>query len=104
MFVDIRSANMSYHIIDADIYDIVLDQYVRGWMDEETVAKKNNRFIVNSFCLASLYRLVWGKWLTDQIWSRYINKNHPLSDSSLVYDVMLHNTVSKNNQIKITYL
>ena len=28
------------------------------------------------------------------MWDRYINKNHPISDSSLVSDVMLHHAVS----------
>ena len=32
------------------------------------------------------------KWLTTQTWDCYINKNHPLLDSYLVDDVMLHHT------------
>ena len=38
--------------------------------------------------------MVWVDWLTAQTWARYINKNHPLSDSSLVDAVMLHHAVS----------
>ena len=37
--------------------------------------------------------MVRGKWLTAHMWSRYINKNYTLSDSSLVDAVMLHHTV-----------
>ena len=38
--------------------------------------------------------MVRGKWLTAQMWARYINTKHPLSDSFLVDDVMLHHAVS----------
>ena len=38
--------------------------------------------------------MVWGKWLKTQIWACCINKNHPLSDSSLVDTVMLNHAVS----------
>ena len=38
--------------------------------------------------------MVRGKWLTAQMWAHYINKNHPLSDSYIVYAVMLHHDVS----------
>ena len=58
---------------------------------------------VGSIVLAGLYRLVWGKLFTAHIWDRFINNNHPLSDASLVDDVMLHHAVSNNNEIKITY-
>ena len=66
--------------------------------------KIQNWFIVGSFCLEGLYRIVWSKWLAAQIWARCINHNHPLSDASLVDDVMLHHDVANNNEIKITYL
>ena len=62
--------------------------------------KTHNRFIVNSFCLAGLDHLIWGKWLTSQIWARYINKNHPISYDSLVDAAMLHHDASTNNEIK----
>ena len=38
--------------------------------------------------------MVGGKWLTAQLWDLYIKKNHPHSDSSLVYAVMFHHAVS----------
>ena len=38
--------------------------------------------------------MVWGKWLMDQMWANYINKNHHLSDYSLVDTVMLNYDVS----------
>ena len=63
-------------------------------------SKKQNRFIVGCFCLAGLYRLFRGKWLTAQIWALDINNNHPLLDASLVDAVILHHAVSKNNKIK----
>ena len=59
---------------------------------------------MNSFCLADLERLVQGKWLVNQVWARYINKNNHISDASLVDAAMLHHSVSTNNIIKITYL
>ena len=62
--------------------------------------KTHNWFIVDSFCLAGLDRLVQGKWLAAQMWARYINKNHPLSDASLVDAAMLHHAVSINNEIE----
>ena len=37
--------------------------------------------------------MVWGKWSMAQMWARYINKNHPISDSSLVDAVILHHAV-----------
>ena len=73
-----------------------------GWA-KKLLPKTKNRFIVDSFCFASLYCLVWGKWLTDQMWACYINRNNPIADASLVDAVMLHHAVSKNNEIKITY-
>ena len=66
--------------------------------------KNQNWFIVDSFCLTGLYRLVWGKWLAAKMWARYINNNHLLSDDSLVDTEMLHHYVATNNKIKITYL
>ena len=36
------------------------------------------------------------KWLMAQMWDHYINKNHPLSYSSLVDSVMLHHDVPYN--------
>ena len=74
-----------------------------GWANKLS-PKTQNRFIVDSFGLAGLYRLVWGKWLTDQMWDRYISKNHHISDVSLVDAVMLQHTVSTNNEIKTAYL
>ena len=38
--------------------------------------------------------MVWGKWLTAQMWARYINKNHTLSYSSRVDAVILHHVIS----------
>ena len=38
--------------------------------------------------------MVQGKWLTAQMWGRYINKNHPPSDYSLVGAMMLHHYMS----------
>ena len=38
--------------------------------------------------------MVRGKWLTDQMWACYINKNRPLSYYFLVGAVMLHHDVS----------
>ena len=70
-----------------------------GWT-KKLSPKIQNRFIVNSFFLAGFYRLVRGKWLTAQIWGCYINKNHTISDASLVDAMMLHHAVSKNNEIK----
>ena len=46
--------------------------------------KTQNHFTVDIFILAGLELLVWGKWLTIQMWARYINKNNPFSDASLV--------------------
>ena len=37
--------------------------------------------------------MVWGKWLMDQMWDRYIIKNHHISDSSLVDAIMLNHAV-----------
>ena len=48
--------------------------------------------------------MVWGKWLTDQMWARYINNNHPFSDSSLVDAVMLHHAVSYDPTLRNLYL
>ena len=73
-----------------------------GW-GKKLPPKMQNRFIVDSFCLAGLDRLVQVRWLTNQMWSRYVNKKHPLSDASLVDAAMLHHAVSTNNEIKITY-
>ena len=44
--------------------------------------------------------MVWGKLLTAQMWARYINKKHPLSDSFLVDDVMLHHDVSYDTTLR----
>ena len=75
-----------------------------GWGWEKKIPQKiKNRFIVNSFCLAGLDRLVQGKWLAAHMWDRYINKNHPLLDVSLFDAAMLHNSMSANNEIQITY-
>ena len=60
-----------------------------GWA-KKLSPKNQNWFIVDSFCLAGFYCLVQGKWLTDKMWARYTNKNHPLSDAYLVDTVMLH--------------
>ena len=38
--------------------------------------------------------MVWGKWLTVQMWDRCINKNHPLSNSSFLDSVMFNHDVS----------
>ena len=38
--------------------------------------------------------MVRGKRLTAHMWDRYIKKNHPLSNSSLVDSVMLHHAAS----------
>ena len=80
-------------------------QYLAGgeWT-KKLLPKMHNRFIVNSFCLVSFYRLVWVKWLTAQMWAHYINKNHPLSDASIVDAVMLHHDGSTNDEIKVIYL
>ena len=48
--------------------------------------------------------MVWGKWLTAQMWACYINKNHPLSDSSLVDYVMLHHSMSYDTTLRNLYL
>ena len=48
--------------------------------------------------------MVWGKWLTDQMWARYINNNHPFSDSSLVDAVMLHHAVSYDPNLRHVHL
>ena len=74
-----------------------------GWA-KKLSPKIQNRFIVDSSCLAGLYRLIRGKWLMAKMWALCINKNHPLSDASLVDAAMLHHAVSKNNEIEITYL
>ena len=70
-----------------------------GWRKKLT-PKTQNQFIVESFRLAVLDRLVQGKFLTAQMWACYINKSHPLSDASFVDAAMLHNSVSTNNKIK----
>ena len=44
--------------------------------------------------------MVWVDWLTAQTWARYINKNHPISDSSLVDAVMLHHAVSYDTTLQ----
>ena len=38
--------------------------------------------------------MVLGKWFTDQMWDRYINKNHPLSYLSLINALILHHDMS----------
>ena len=67
---------------------IVLDQYVMGGMDGETSAKNAESFF-DSFRLARLDHLARGKWLTAQMWARYLNNNDYISDYSLVGAVML---------------
>ena len=74
-----------------------------GWANRLS-PKTQNQFIVDSFFLACLYRLVWGKWLTAQMWDRYIKRNHPLLDASLVDAVMLHHAVSKKNEINNLFI
>ena len=44
--------------------------------------------------------MIRGKWLTAQIWDRYINNNHPLSDYSLVDAVMKHHAVSYDQTLR----
>ena len=44
--------------------------------------------------------MIPGKWLTDQMWSHYTNKNHPLSDDSLVETLMLHHYMSYYQTLK----
>ena len=44
-------------------------------------------------CLAGLEHLFRGKWLVSHMWGHYINNNHPISYSSLVYDVMLQHAM-----------
>ena len=56
--------------------------------------KTHNQFIVTSFTLVGLDRLVPGKWLTSHMWYRYINKNHIISYAYFVDATMLHNAVS----------
>ena len=67
-----------------------------GWA-KKLSPKILNPFIFDSFFLAGLYRLFWGKWLTAQMWAHYINNNHPILYASLVDAVMLYHAVSKNN-------
>ena len=43
---------------------------------------------------------VWGKCLTDQVWACYINKNHILSNSSLVDDSDTKYDRTTNTNIK----
>ena len=57
---------------------------------KKLLPKMQNRFIVDIFCLAGLDRLVWGKWLTVQMWAHYINKKHPILYAYLFDAVMLH--------------
>ena len=65
-----------------------------GVWKEKLSPKTHNLLTVNSFCLECLYRLVRGKWLTAQMWARYIKNNNHLSDAYLVDAVMLHHAVS----------
>ena len=44
--------------------------------------------------------MVRGKWLTAQMWARYINKNHPISSSSNFDSGMLHHAVSYNPTLR----
>ena len=44
--------------------------------------------------------MVWGKWLMDQMWACYINKNHTLSDYSRVHTVMFHHSVSCDTTLR----
>ena len=86
--------------------------YIR--MSGEVQAKKlhpkiQNRFIVDwlivdSFCLAGLDRIVWGKGLIGHMWACYINKNHPLSDASIVDTTMEHHDVLYNPTLQHIYL
>ena len=62
--------------------------------------KTHNWFIVDSFCLSGLDRLVWGKCFTYQMWARYIKNNHPLSDSSLVEAAMLNHALSYDTTLR----
>ena len=82
-------------------------RYISMFGEEWTnklLPKTQNLLIVDSFFLASLHRLVRGEWLTAQMWACYINKNHTLSDLSIVDAAILHNSVSTNNETKTTYL
>ena len=49
-----------------------------GVWANKLLPKTQNQFIVASFTLVGLDRLVPGKWLTSHMWYRYINKNHIL--------------------------
>ena len=62
--------------------------------------KTKNRFIVSNFLLKSFNRIIPGKWLTDQMWYHYINKNHTLTDYSLVDPLMLHHYMSYYQTLK----
>ena len=64
-----------------------------GWV-KKLPPKTHNWFIVASFCLVGLDRLVPGKCLTSYMWSRYIKKNHIISYAYFVDATMLHNAVS----------
>ena len=48
--------------------------------------------------------MVWGKLLKAQMWDHYINKNHHISDSSLVDAMMLNHDVSYDPTICHIYL
>ena len=48
--------------------------------------------------------MLQGKWFKNQIWYRYINKNHHLSDYSLIDGMMLHRAVSYDPTLWHVYL
>ena len=47
--------------------------------------------------------MVLGKWLKSQTWVRYINKNHPIKNSSLVDTVTLNHAVSYDPTLLYLY-
>ena len=55
-------------------------------------------------CLAGLEHLFRGTWLVSQMWVHYINNNHPISYSSLVYDMMLQHAILYDTTIWNIYL
>ena len=48
--------------------------------------------------------MVQGKWLMYQMWAHCINKNHPLLESPLVDNVVLHYAVSYYPTLRHLYL
>ena len=66
-------------------------------MGEETFSKNAESVHCQQFFswwVWTVFFGVRGKCLMAQMWGHYINKNHPLSNSSLVDAVMLHHSVS----------